>query len=351
MSAKNLLPRRILVPFDFSAPSQRACDHAVDLAEAVRASIALVNVVHTDDVVGFSETAKAAVLDTAKRNLERAAHFIRPHVAEVETIVEQGEPWRRIEATALDRLADLIVMGTHGRRGVSRALLGSVAEKVVRTSSVPVMTIPATAFATRGETGEALARAVDSLDLTVPFVVALSRKAIPLAAPIAAHEEGTLDLFVIEPILRSDGRVMGAVAEDDVIAWEPDATTSAMDRDAAVIVARDRARAEAFALKGARTVGECWKRPVVLVADGVFGESAVSPAVDAFRKLGAEKIVVATPTVSRAALERMEGKVDSLLWLEKSVVAESITYRDDVTPSDLVARELLDALRASKKKT
>jgi nucleotide-binding universal stress UspA family protein len=57
----------------------------------------------------------------------------------VEAKMVTGEPWEKILENAREIGADLIVMGTHGRRGISRALIGSVAEKVVRLASVPVL--------------------------------------------------------------------------------------------------------------------------------------------------------------------------------------------------------------------
>jgi nucleotide-binding universal stress UspA family protein len=65
--------------------------------------------------------------------------------ANIESMLVTGETWRRILDVVKDRGVDLVVMGTHGRRGVSRVLLGSVAEKVVRLSPVPVVTVPAEA--------------------------------------------------------------------------------------------------------------------------------------------------------------------------------------------------------------
>jgi nucleotide-binding universal stress UspA family protein len=56
-------------------------------------------------------------------------------------MVKQGETWRTILDTVAEVGAELIVMGTHGRRGLPRALLGSVAEKIVRTATCPVLTV------------------------------------------------------------------------------------------------------------------------------------------------------------------------------------------------------------------
>jgi nucleotide-binding universal stress UspA family protein len=57
-------------------------------------------------------------------------------------VLKHGMSWREILATAEEMRADVVILGTHGRRGIPRAVLGSVAEKVVRMSPVPVLTIP-----------------------------------------------------------------------------------------------------------------------------------------------------------------------------------------------------------------
>jgi nucleotide-binding universal stress UspA family protein len=59
----------------------------------------------------------------------------------VKTELRHGAAWREIDQAAADLKVDLIVLGTHGRKGIARALLGSVAEKVVRTAACPVLTV------------------------------------------------------------------------------------------------------------------------------------------------------------------------------------------------------------------
>src|SRR5690606_25354113 len=81
------------------------------------------------------------VLEGAKTAL---AEVVRKHEGSgvpLRGLVAEGETWRALLATAEDVKAGLIVMGTHGRRGLPRALLGSVAEKVVRMASCPVLTV------------------------------------------------------------------------------------------------------------------------------------------------------------------------------------------------------------------
>jgi nucleotide-binding universal stress UspA family protein len=138
--------RRILVPHDFSDTAESALSYAVSLAKKFEARV---TVLHAYEVptLGSSE-ALVASLEFASE-IERAAGKALDEIAErtrkagvnVETMIRRGTPWLEINATAEQMKVDLIVMGTHGRKGVSRVLLGSVAEKVVRTAPCPVLTV------------------------------------------------------------------------------------------------------------------------------------------------------------------------------------------------------------------
>lgn len=141
------LPKTILVPTDFGDGSSAALDYATELAKALGASLVLV---HTYEIpmVGFPDGTLVATAELATRVLDGAQQGIDKAVASrsssgvaIKGVVKQGETWRTIIETAEEMNADLIVMGTHGRRGLPRALLGSVAEKVVRTATVPVLTV------------------------------------------------------------------------------------------------------------------------------------------------------------------------------------------------------------------
>lgn len=134
---------RILVPTDGSAGATLAVEHAITLANAVGARVHFLYVVDSshyaellllDDIQGGLEREGAKIVEKA-RNLGREAG-----VATAGKVVV-GIPDDGIVDYASDHDVDLIVMGTHGRRGVSRYFLGSTAERVVRRSPVPVLTI------------------------------------------------------------------------------------------------------------------------------------------------------------------------------------------------------------------
>lgn len=147
------LPKRILVPTDYGPSSDEALAYALDLAKALGADVFVMHAYELP-IVGFPDGALVASADLAarllegaqlgmKKTLENAQGSAQGSGVSVQGMVKQGEPWRTILDTVTEVGAGLIVMGTHGRRGLPRALLGSVAEKVVRSSVVPVTTIHA----------------------------------------------------------------------------------------------------------------------------------------------------------------------------------------------------------------
>jgi universal stress protein A len=138
--------RRILVPHDFSAPADRALAFAADLARAHRGRLHVMHVITPfQPVTGLPETAgfvpEAELLDGARQALaDTVKRVVRGRNAPRVTLeVVLGDPYRRIVDAA--RQADVIVMATAGRTGLSHLLVGSVAEKVVRHASVPVLTV------------------------------------------------------------------------------------------------------------------------------------------------------------------------------------------------------------------
>lgn len=138
---------KILCPIDFSEASPKVADYAATLAKSSGAEITAVyvapemnryakmyvapNMIGTleQDIVRGAEEKMDAILKKDFAGIKASGKVVIGYAAEA--IVELAE--------ALD--ADMIVMGTHGRKGVDRIIFGSVAEKVVKTSPVPVMTV------------------------------------------------------------------------------------------------------------------------------------------------------------------------------------------------------------------
>lgn len=139
---------KILVPTDFSAGGKVALDAAIDLAARWHASITLLNVyepVAYAFPTGSSIYASLPVDGVIKDQLASLDELRRSALAkgakQVEIAQRTGHPPTEIRNVARDGGFDLIAMGTHGRSGIAHMLIGSVAERVVRTAPCPVLTI------------------------------------------------------------------------------------------------------------------------------------------------------------------------------------------------------------------
>jgi nucleotide-binding universal stress UspA family protein len=146
--------RRILVPLDSSATSQRGLQEAIQLAKAFDASLVLLHVVeYFPMMVDITSTAVLEQVSSQMRSagkdlLQRAHDAARSAGVACETQLEDVAGVRVCDVVvqqAKDRRCDLIVMGTHGRRGVEHALLGSDAERVLRLAPCAVLLVKAAA--------------------------------------------------------------------------------------------------------------------------------------------------------------------------------------------------------------
>lgn len=135
--------RHVLVPTDFGEPSMRSVGTALELAQRFDARL---TIVHSSPLAASAAYPPAPEIEhEARTALARALTRARAWVPSAQSVLVHGDPREQILEVARDRGADLIVMGTHARRGVSRALLGSVAERLVQTSPIPVLTVGASA--------------------------------------------------------------------------------------------------------------------------------------------------------------------------------------------------------------
>ena len=140
--------KRILCPTDFSEFSEWALKLALPLARWYRSEISVMHVVprvlmHPEYFPYMQEPVLPSP-DVRKQALEELDRFVettRGIGIATEVVLEEGDSVEEILATAERLPADLIVMGTHGRRGFERLVLGSVAEKVLRKSPCPVLTV------------------------------------------------------------------------------------------------------------------------------------------------------------------------------------------------------------------
>lgn len=136
----------ILVPTDGSKGTNRAVDHALDIADKYDATVHALYVVNTSAYSTLPsdsnwESITAALEDEGKKATQEIARRLGDSDVEVEKEVAEGVPHKRILGYADENGVDMIVMGTHGKTGLDRLLLGSVTEKVIRASEVPVLTV------------------------------------------------------------------------------------------------------------------------------------------------------------------------------------------------------------------
>jgi nucleotide-binding universal stress UspA family protein len=135
---------RILVPTDGSPAAEAAVEQAVSLAAQYDATIHALYVVDTS-AYSTLEAGAEVIINALEDEGERAIGDIAAAAADAgvdaETTVTAGTAYRSILSYVDDHGIDLVVMGTHGRRGLDRYLLGSVTERIVRTATVPVLTV------------------------------------------------------------------------------------------------------------------------------------------------------------------------------------------------------------------
>ena len=142
--------RRILCPIDFSDYSRRALDHAIAIARWYESTVTVLHVFSPAPVAAFGPgpvVFEPIVLTAVDRDqlLADTKAFAETESAPgitIEAVVREGNTAAEILEQATGMKADLLVIGTHGRSGFERLVLGSVAEKVLRKASCPVMTVP-----------------------------------------------------------------------------------------------------------------------------------------------------------------------------------------------------------------
>lgn len=148
--------RKILAPTDLSELSKVGIRYALNLAKALGAEVIVYHVVDFDELTEFGEELKGGATAGSRpppagyvlEKYDRAlARFLNVHFADlilsvrIRQKIELGKADRNIVEEALKEPADLIVISTHGRTGLSHMLIGSVTEKVVRNAPCPVLSI------------------------------------------------------------------------------------------------------------------------------------------------------------------------------------------------------------------
>jgi nucleotide-binding universal stress UspA family protein len=133
--------KKILVPLDFAQTSDAALMYGRSLAKAFGAELHVLHVMENQFLRPSFKSPAAVEAGIANRVAERLSDEDRTTLRTVTAVRMSDEPSDEIVRYAEDEDIDLIVMGTHGRTNMARLLMGSVAEKVVRTARCPVMTL------------------------------------------------------------------------------------------------------------------------------------------------------------------------------------------------------------------
>lgn len=183
-SVTSFKPRCILVPVDFSASSLEALQLALALARRYDARLVLLHVIappHPDMLIDATQIERD-VHAAAHERLTRLADATKKIWPRTSRELRTGHPVTTIIALASRTNADLIVIGTHGRTGFKRALIGSVAERVVRHAPCPVLTVRPRAQSRRG--GDATPFTLEKVLVPVDFSK-ISEKAVPGSALLA----------------------------------------------------------------------------------------------------------------------------------------------------------------------
>ncbi|MCG6964042.1 MAG: universal stress protein [Acidobacteria bacterium] len=206
------LPRRILVPTDFSDTADRALLVARQLATALAAEIHVVHVRILLEDPHLVEEHQLELERLLTRGDQKTREVLSHHVSSETSVVVHPHLVRGLSASesiveaAGDLGCDLIVIGTHGRRGIKHLLLGSVTEAVVRSSSIPVLTVRGDAVLS----GEPAARILVPHDFSEH-----SLPAVQLAAHWARHVGAHVTLLhVVEPVVYPEFYAVDLMPDD-----------------------------------------------------------------------------------------------------------------------------------------
>lgn len=176
-------------------------------------------------------------------------------------------------------------------------------------------------FADRSAAGRLLAERLISLGIEKPLVLALPKGGVPVAAEIARALDGDLDLLITKRIVSPVHHevAIGAIAEDGSVLWRTESLRylglHQNDVEPYALVARRELRARARELRGGRTPISMRGRTVILVDDGLATGSSMQAAVEAVRRHGPAKIIVAVPVSPYETSEEIRAMVDELIVL------------------------------------
>jgi nucleotide-binding universal stress UspA family protein len=156
--SKNIMMKKILIALDYDPAAEKIAEKGYELAQALGADVTLLHIVseafyyssrNYSPIMGFEgfnnlDVLQLTNLDELKKAAQNFLDMSKKHLGNdaIKTIVKEGDFGESILETAEEIAADIIVMGSHGRHGLDKMLLGSVAEQVLHKTGVPLFIIP-----------------------------------------------------------------------------------------------------------------------------------------------------------------------------------------------------------------
>ena len=277
--------KQILCPVDFSDASRHALRHAVMLARWYESAVTVLHVFHvpSSPVVfsGYPEPIALPAMPVPPQEIrQQSEESLKRFVAGLETggvsislRAEAADTVRGILTAAEALPADVIVLGTHGRGGFDRAVLGSVTEKVLRKAACPVLTVPPPTAESADEVPVLLDRILCPMDFSDPSFTAMK-----YALSLAQEADATLLLVhVLEEMPPRNPKLFGHF---DLVGYERALTDDAIERlrEAVPDAARDWCTPEELVTRGkpyAEILRLAEARDAHLIVMGVHGRSAV----------------------------------------------------------------------------
>ena len=154
--------KKVLIALDYNPTAQKIAEEGYALAKSMNAQTTLLHVISDaayyssniySPLMGYDSFTDIKFIETAtvEELREAALHYLdktKQHLNDgtIQTVIKEGDFGERIIETAAEINADILVMGTHSRRGLEKILVGSVAEKVLRHSKIPLFIIPTKIF-------------------------------------------------------------------------------------------------------------------------------------------------------------------------------------------------------------
>lgn len=137
--------KKIIIALDDSPASEKIAREGFKMAQQLNAEIALVSVVDTVFLMTEGGITPKEMADSIKNDFKKSQQLLIDKIFKsnkVLTFLEEGKPYEMILKITNEWQADLIIIGTHGRTGLTHLIMGSVAEHVVRHSKIPVLIVP-----------------------------------------------------------------------------------------------------------------------------------------------------------------------------------------------------------------